>query len=148
MMRTSATLLSKLFDPLAKRSRRNEQTLVDEPRRARRLMLRDLALFVIVIAATWIDDTATGWLDLVALLIVGVYVGWGAFQTTRKMLAYRSGWLDGRAALIHSLAEARRRGLDGETWVELELARDISVMGIELRSPPPPPPPDGSHDDI
>lgn len=143
-MRGPIKLMHDALDPLARRAVRNERAFVDEPQRARWLVLRDFALFVAVLVATFVDDSLTGWRDVAAMMFVAVYVGYGAFQTTRKMSAYRSGWLDGRRAIVSSLSEAQRRGLSADEWAALELARDFSVLGIDLR----PPPPDGSHDDL
>lgn len=110
-------------------------------------MLRDLALFVFVITASVLDDSLPqdSLLDTAALIVVALYIGFGAFQTTRKMSAYRSGWLDGRMALLSSMREAQHRGMSIEEWADAELARDLSIMGVVPQKPPPP---DGSHDDI
>lgn len=138
--------LHALLGLLAKRSMLNQQALVIAPRRARSLALRDLLLCALAISAMSVSNSVDGGLlDTAATLIVAVFVGQVSFGTLMRMLSYRAGWLDGRIAMISSLAEAQRRGIDAETWFELELARDLSIMGVESqrqqRS-------GGSHDDL
>ncbi len=69
---------------------------------------------------TWISVVC----PCLSLLILGVqtvYLG----RVLRRRLAYRWGWLEGRHAMIRSLVEAQRRGMDLDDWAVAEAERDL-----------------------
>lgn len=72
----------------------------------------------------WVDHSGA---------LVGAFVGMGLFGGVRRALAYKTGWLDGRFAMMAAMDEAARRDMSGGDWLRGELARQYAVMGF----PPP-----------
>lgn len=127
-MAMTGRMIDRLTDPLVRRSLRLERCLVDEPRRKRSLMLRDLGGFALVVAAWLLTPLLTGWLLMLAAIVVGIGLGRSVLLTTRRASAYRSGWLDGRHAMVRALGEAAQRGMTPVDWLDAELDRDIAVL--------------------
>lgn len=122
------------LDKIVARSIENERALVDDPQRARRMLLRDVAIFVVALVCLVGRD----WLDAhpVAYLLASCFVGWvvglGALSATRRASSYRSGWLAGRSQMISAMLEAQRRDLDASQWLQGELDRDAHLLGLHL----------------
>lgn len=140
-----------LLDKIVRRSLDNERSLVDDPPHARRLVTREVVLFVVVMACLvgrdWLQDVSVV-AYLVSGVIVGMCCGMGALAGIRRAQSYRSGWLAGRTTMITSMLEAQRRGMSITEWLDGEFARDAHVLGLHVHRDEPPPPPDGSHDDL
>ena len=89
------------------------------------------AVVFIIIFVRWHDDH----FDLDKpderpfLLLICVWVGWAV--TFRRALAYRRGWLDGRANLRSSMYEATLRDMTPEEWMNAELDRDARALGYD-----------------
>lgn len=130
-------MIDKLATKLAQRTTQNERALIESHERARRLMLRESALFVLALVAVFFRPISDGplWLWIPASLLVGCLVGWGALSGTRRAFAFRNGWLDGRAQMIGALSEAMKRGLTLDEWIRSELARDSAALGITIELP-------------
>lgn len=103
-----------------------------------------MAYFALALVCLVTYDMLPGPLATLAWMVVAIFVGMGALALTRRMMAYRSGWINGRRQMISSLIEAERRGIDQSEWLEGEIARDFATLGIFPRSEGP----DGSHDDL
>jgi hypothetical protein len=123
-------LVDKLFDPLVRHSMRNTRAFVDEPHRARRLMLTEGLLFIIALSANVVRDWLDGWEQIAAMLVSSIVLGTWAFAATRRGQAYQHGWLDGRMRMVDALRESVRRGHSLEDWLDGELQRDYFVMGV------------------
>lgn len=121
-----------LVDKSIDRSRLNDRSLVDDRRRARRILVRDLALFltalVVVFFASELEPGT--WQRTTANLYLGAYIGLTAFNGYKRASAYRSGWIEGRAAMMRSLDEAHRRGMSAAEWIESQYARDAAIFGL------------------
>jgi hypothetical protein len=115
------------------RARRTERSWVTgEVRRLRAIAVGELLLFVVTIGAMLLWEMAPpSWLTIACGLLVGVQVGRAGIVSMRRAMAYRSGWLDGRSAFVHAMAEAQRRGMAPGDWLSAELARDYAVLGLE-----------------
>lgn len=136
-------LLNAPMDRWLRKVQADEEAWVADHRRARKLVLRTYLWMALVLAAivvrVWLAPGS--WYDAAAGLFLGGWAGTGATTTVRRGLGYRSGWLKGRSALVASLGEAHRRGMDANDWLSLELARDYGVLGL----PPPPGPQPGGE---
>jgi len=115
---------------LALNAMANESSYVKDPRRARRLVIRDVVLAIIAMCALVGDDTFPDPWGTICALTVGGFLGMGLLPGVRRAVAYRSGWLDGRAQMVAALDESVRRGMTPGEWLRGELARDYAVMGI------------------
>lgn len=118
------------MDKAAERSIADEKVWVNRPDRVRRMFVVDVAVGVVSIAAMAAIGNAGGWVDTVARLFLGVYVGTRILARVRRAMAYRNGWLDGRTAMVLALGEAAKRGLDLDEWLTSEYERDAIVMGV------------------
>lgn len=111
---------------------RDEQAHVHNPRRARTVFRLGVASLVLVLTCAafriW-GDPGTPW-DAVTSVILGGYAGAAALGRTRRGLAYRSGWIDGRMGMLASLIEARDRGMTMPEWVAGEMERDAHLLGV------------------
>jgi hypothetical protein len=111
--------------------RADEEAWVADHARARRITARAAVWFLLVLAATasklWLPE---GPWQAAGALLLGGWAGAGCTSAIRRGLGYRSGWLDGRGAMLASLAEAHRRGMAADEWAALELSRDCAVMGV------------------
>lgn len=129
-------MINQLAERLTQRSLDNTKSRVNDPRRARRIMIVELALFVGAMIAGfargWTDEH---WLDVAATMFVSGLVGLWAFGTTRRSIAYQHGWVDGRQQMIGALAEAQRRDIDLVQWVHGEWLRTASVLGVDPNLP-------------
>jgi hypothetical protein len=115
------------------RARRTERSYVaGEIIRLRWITVAELALFLVTVLAifglSWLDP---GWLTAACSVLVGLQVGRAGIVSMRRATGYRSGWLDGRVALVRSMNEARQRGMTPQEWLEAELVRDYAVLGID-----------------
>jgi hypothetical protein len=123
--------LHRLTDRAVERVLRRERTAVEQPELMLRMLVIELGAFVVVIvcwfAALWGDSAIA---NSVATVVTGVALGMSAMPMTRRAHAYRAGWLRGRAQFVASLEEAHRRGFSLQQWLEAELARDLSVLGL------------------
>lgn len=125
--------IDKLSSVATDRSVRNERALVNEPRRAHRLMLRDLLWLVVALACVFARPmVGDGALWALSCMLVGWFVGMGALARTRRAQSYRSGWLAGRSAMVGALAESQRRGMHPNDWLRGEFTRDAAMLGIPL----------------
>lgn len=115
------------------RARRTERSWVTgETRRLHLIAVGELLLFAVTIGAMLLWEMAPpSWLTVACGLLVGVQVGRAGIVSVRRAMAYRSGWLDGRSAFVHAMAEAQRRGMSSSDWLSAELARDYAVLGID-----------------
>lgn len=118
----------KVIDGSVRRSLEREQTFVKRPDRARRLFLREIAISVVVLGAMF-ARLWMGWVETVAMMIIGVFVGFSLLGGLKRAGAYRNGWLNGRASMVQALAEAHRRDMSLDDWLNGELARDLPIMG-------------------
>lgn len=117
----------------ADRVRRTDKMLVAHDRRHVRFVVAlDLLLFIGGVWA-WFNyrTMAAGPLLVFAATVVGCQLGRTGIMTLRRATAYRSGWLQGRSAMVVALAEAQRRGMSPMEWLEGELQRDWAVLGID-----------------
>jgi hypothetical protein len=115
------------------RAHRTERSYVTgETRRLWWISVGELALFVVtILALVAVQGLAPGWTTLACSLLVGLQVGRLGLISTRRAMAYRSGWLDGRTAFVAAMSEAQRRRMSPGDWLAAELARDYAVLGIE-----------------
>jgi hypothetical protein len=129
--------MNRLTTWLVHRSERVDRMLV--ARNARlivRVLVTDLSLLILAWAGLLLFRHGPGPLAIIATLAIALELGRVGIVGLRRAEAYRSGWLDGRSAMLSSLAEAHRRGLTVQEWVQGEMERQMSVLGI---TPPPPP---------
>jgi hypothetical protein len=120
--------MTRLTEWWVARQMANERSRVKDPRRARRVMITDAVLAVLAFAALITAGLQGPWVGL-ARMTLGVFVGASLFAATRRALSYRSGWLDGRVAMMVSMQEAQLRGMSAEEWLEGEMQRDFVMMG-------------------
>jgi hypothetical protein len=119
---------------------RLDKALVQHPHRAHRLFLRTMALFVVVLAGwayyVWTSD-GRGWLHVLLGVVLGGYLGTTALASMGRPMAYRSGWLDGRATMVAALGEAQRRGLTFDEWLTGQWEADAALLGLSPHLPAP-----------
>lgn len=133
---TPLALLTRAMDAAADRVQATDRILVEHNRRRWWWVVAfDLTLFVASVAAwtTWTLWRGT-WVGLFAGVLVGLQLGRASLVGLRRAAAYRSGWLRGRSAMVHALAEAQQRGIPPQAWLEGELERDWAVLGIDPMS--------------
>ena len=121
--------LDRMFERIGERALRLEQAYVDDDAKALRALLLSgltrLALCVALWVAWWFSEVPM-WTTLLApgagaasaVFVMGMWT---------RALAYRRGWLEGRMRMVAALAEAQRRGLDLDDWLEGELDRNRRV---------------------
>lgn len=121
-----------LVDKSIDRSRLNDRSLVDDRRRARRVGIRDAAMFLAALVAVFFaPELEPGtWQRATANIYLGAYIGLTAMNGLRRASAYRSGWIEGRGAMMRSLDEAHRRGMTAAEWIESQYARDAAIFGL------------------
>ena len=115
------------------RARRTERSYVaGEARRLWWITVGELALFVVTIAAMLaLQLSSSIVVTMASSLLVGLQVGRAGIVSMRRASAFRTGWLDGRVAFVHAMAEAQRRGMTPQEWLEAELVRDYATLGVE-----------------
>lgn len=113
--------LDWLMDKVVERQFRREQDAVSGNLRVGRVLF----LLPFVIVAGFFDGTRT-WLGITATLVLTGCAGGFVATGLRARLAYRRGWYNGRDAMIESLREASRRGLNTYEWLRGEMERDIN----------------------
>ena len=128
-------------DRIADRARRTDRMMVRQDRgHWWRVVVGELGLFVITLAALLgIQLLDPGPLTVICSVLVGLQVGRVGIMSARRALAYRSGWLDGRAQMIASMGEAWRRGIDLPEWLQGEVERDLATLGLDPKDVPLPP---------
>lgn len=115
-------------------SQADERALVvASPHRARWLRWRLLGWWVVLLAgALWMTQHLTGGLPS---WLIGVGMGAAsaraAMATHARAVAYRSGWLEGRTAMVAALAEAHRRDMHPREWLQAQLEADLALLGID-----------------
>lgn len=124
-------------------TQRDEQALVASPRRARWLRWRLLVNFaVLLLGALWVSAHLHG--PPLPSLLIGVGMGLScaraAGATHARALAYRTGWLAGRQAMVAALAEAQRRDMTPRDWLQAQLEADLALLGATA-----PPLPEGDE---
>lgn len=115
---------------LALRSLSRERVLVERPGSERRRVTQSLVWFFVVLVAFNLWAWTGGWVHGVIGTLVGAYLGFSALSGMARARAYRNGWLDGRRAMVGSMAEAQRRGLSMYEWAEREAERDAATLGL------------------
>lgn len=115
------------------RAHRTERSYVtQETERLRWITVGELLLFGLTVASVWIiQATGPSWITVLCGVLVGLQVGRAGLVSTRRAMAYRSGWLDGRTAFVSAMGEAQRRGMRPQDWLAAELARDYAVLGLQ-----------------
>ncbi len=63
-------------------------------------------------------------------MLSGGMIAMAGMSVTRRMQAYKHGWLMGRSAMIGSLIEAGKRGLSMEDWLRSQAETDAVMMGL------------------
>ena len=119
-----------------RRRQRLEKTLVREGgSAARRLWLYGCAKFAVVMALLLVAIFSDRWRDA-AMPWIGMILGGSALSTLVRAQSYRAGWLDGRRAILGSMA---RFGSPGE-WVQHEMEYDayhvMDLAGPEVPDSP------------
>lgn len=101
-----------------KRVQANEQSFVDNPKRARRLVwmtgVRVVLFAATMLAVIW-NSNLTGFATLLAPLL-GAAACVAAMEPLVRALAYRNGWYAGRTALLDAYRDAERDGLNLSEW--------------------------------
>jgi hypothetical protein len=125
----SGDLMTRSVD----RQRRRDRTLVAEPGRERRLMVQAALTFVAALTCfnivVWAPlESPWGMVRVVGATGLGWVIGMVPMRHLGRAMSYRSGWLDGRSAMVSSLSEALRRGLTLEDWVHGEAERDFKML--------------------
>lgn len=124
--------MNRLVEALARRSQTRERVLVTDPSRQTREVARAGAVLVLLAVAAsgplWAPPGS--WGDVLSGLLLAVLAGGSVVAALRTKMAYRNGWLEGRGQMVNALAEAMRRGLTPEEWLEGELERDYAVMRV------------------
>lgn len=126
--------VSKLGDWSYRRMKRTDRMMVSLDRgHYWRIVVGELALFVVTLAAMLgVQLLDPGPLTVACSILVGLQVGRVGLLSARRALAYRSGWMDGRAAMVQSMAEAMRRRMDLNEWLAGEAERDMATLGIPV----------------
>lgn len=123
----------RILDAIVQRTIDSQEALVARPYSARREGARVTAILAVVLFASsapiWAEPASP--IAVVAGLVMAGAAGWGVIAGLRVKLAYRSGWLDGRAQMVRALAESMRRGHTPQEWLEGELVRDYAVLGLD-----------------
>jgi hypothetical protein len=123
--------MRRLAEALARRAATRESVLVSHPDRMRAEVIRAGAVLVVLAGAAsaplWTSPGS--WGDVLAGLVLAVLAGGSVVSWLRAKMAYRAGWLDGRAQMVAALSETMRRGYSLEEWLEAELERDFRVIG-------------------
>jgi hypothetical protein len=112
----------------------NERALVAAgPKASRRLWWRGTAsLLVAAVALVVITTTDNAVTELVCATALGWLVGVSSHQALRQAMSYRRGWLDGRNELLMSMAEAHKRNLSADQWINSERERTVYVTGRDI----------------
>lgn len=122
-----------ILDAIARRSIDRQGVLVASPQSMRREAAKVGLMFAVLLVASsapiWAEPASLP--DVVARLVLAVFAGAAVVSFLRTKLAYRSGWLDGRAQMVRTLSESMRRELSLQEWLEGELARDYAVLGMD-----------------
>lgn len=122
-----------ILDGIARRSIERQGSLVSRPESMRQERAKLVALLALVLFASsapiWSEPGS--WPAVLASFLLAVLAGSSVVGILRVKLAYRSGWLDGRAAMVRALSEAMGRGMSPQAWLEGELARDYAVLGLD-----------------
>jgi hypothetical protein len=129
---------ANLVDHLVDRTRVTDAMLVNHDRRRWWFVaVTDLTLFVLAVVswALW-PLTHDTWWGIAGGCLIGVQLGRSGICALRRANAYRSGWLRGRSQMVYALAEAQRRGMSPQDWLEGELLRDWAVLGIDPETMP------------
>lgn len=124
------------------RSIASQRSAVDEPHLFRRVLLRVGVLFLVVLFCALIRlwwAPGSQW-DVVTGAVLGALAALGALHGLSRAMAYRDGWLRGRAAMVAALGEARERGMSLDDWLAGELERDLGRFAFRR-------PDDGSDDE-
>lgn len=115
-----------------RRYREDETVLVTRgPRAGLGLALHAVATFVVglsALVAIQLPDHPR--LHLPASIVIGGLVGWTAQGRHRRARAYWGGWIKGRTAMVASLHEAERRGMNLHDWLTAEFQRDRAIIGL------------------
>lgn len=120
-----------LLDRYVDRAMRDEEVLVNEPSRARTVLVWGVLGFAAVLAATTVRLWAgPGPLNALGAVVLGAYAGLGAIGRYRRAASFRNGWLAGRARMLASIDEALRRGLTMDDWVRGEVERDAHLFTV------------------
>jgi hypothetical protein len=121
-----------LLDRIVQRSQERDRLLVTHPASMRRVAGGVAALLALVMFASsrplWAEPGS--WADVLGLLLA-LLAGLAVASSLRVKLAYRSGWLEGRRAMVHALVEAQAREIPPADWLMGELERDYAVLGLD-----------------
>jgi len=71
----------------------------------------------------------------VAAAFLGLQIAATCTGISRRLRVYRSGWLQGRAQMVASLAEASRRGMTLQEWAVSQAEKDARTMGLTFKMP-------------
>lgn len=111
-----------------------------------------MLLWLVILLASGFWRHGTGWLAIIAELILLLLAAVGVGSGWRRRMAYRRGWFEGRRAMHDSMHEAAQRGLTPGEWLVGEMERDVNNhLGLHWRVDNrrrPPAAPDGSHEDL
>lgn len=126
--------MSRFGDWTYRRQKRTDRMMVTQDRgHYWRVVGGELALFgTTVVAMLGLQLLDPGPLRVACAVLVGLQVGRAGIISARRALAYRSGWMDGRAAMVQSMGEAMRRRMDLNEWLRGEAERDMATLGIPV----------------
>lgn len=121
------------LDRIARWTLARDRILVTDPGRIGRLTGGVVALLGLVMFASsrslWTEPGS--WADDALGLLLAALAGLAVTSILRVKMAYRTGWLEGRRAMVYALAEAQRRDLPPHEWLLSELERDYAVLGLD-----------------
>lgn len=122
-------MTDRIFEQIIKLQQRDMRSLVAGEHRW--LLVRGFALFGLgIVALTTMTINGDSWWQMAASGYLGGLVGIVALGGLRRATAYRSGWLEGREAMIAALSESLRRGMTPQEWLVSEYTRDMATMGL------------------
>ena len=123
-------VISWPFDKIADSAVSGTESAIKNVARYHRLkkwtILRLICILGLLLAISISTGFPTAVLPL--WLVTVYYAGSGASAMLMRANAYRSGWMDGRVAMLGSMSEAIRRNMEIGAWVQAEIERDAAMI--------------------
>ena len=121
-------MTDKFWERLSQFQNRDMVALV--ARENRWFGVRTAVSLTVSLVALWFAMNTASWWSVLAAGWLGLCLGRLVLVTLRRAAAYRSGWVDGRTAMVAALSESMRRGMSPEDWLRAEYVRDMAMLGV------------------
>lgn len=126
--------MDRLFNATFRKTWLADDMLVRRPGHGRwRILVTAVALLLLGWTATVVISVCPpGLLRTAGSATIGAYIALVGMGYSKRLRAYKAGWIEGRRAMIQAFIETSRRGMTINDWLAAQAEQDAALMGVTI----------------